>query len=980
MDKWIVLGIEKTDDEDMIKSAYRKKLASVNPEDDSEGFMELRKAYEDAIYEIKHKNETKENEDADSEEVNSSKDKLTKKISDIYNDFSKRVDPKEWTTLLSSDDFVSLETCEEAKDKLLSFLMDNFRLPQEIWKLISDEFDLEAGKEELLKKYPSDFVDYMIDAAKYRNYVNYNLFYEESDFKNVDKFIESYFDLKGLIRNQEMTEADIEKQEALVEAMEKLEVGHPYFDMLKLFCELNVIRFMDKAGDDLFIKECESRLQTAEELLEDYPDDFYMLIYCGDLADAGRDHKTAEKHYRKAYEQNEKDYLASHKLAGILYSLEEYKDAEEIYIDLISANESDYVAHNGLTECNKRLVEVYGEKLKDEPDNTEYKLEISWAYYRVGELKSAIEMLTSFEPDELNCQYFNLLGRCLFYEKEYDKAMTNFNLWANAVNKLNELPEEELSEKQNEEKKRYPYICFWLGSCYEELKEYDKAREYLKKAISTEHTEIKFSYEALCRMEFKTRNYEECIRIAKEILGKFGDNYIAYIHLAKSYYELDELNQTIDTCEQIIKLYPYYYEAYKLEMELYEYVEQYEDIKYTIERYDSTGAVSDQINYFKAWWLGVREGKYEESNNMLFEILEKKYKSESTDMDDYNNTYWLLTRNFEKMGKEEEAIKYYEEVLDEEKNDIFFLNKLGDICHVVSKFEKSIECFEKVLEFSKNERNRLHAYMGKAAALSCMGKYEKSIKVYEACISELGYEKGSSCVIDYAELMIRMDNFAGCEELLKKCMEKTADPDFRQRCIGNLCCFYGNEGYLDKAYEMFKLAVKNKPDDYLIYRSMGNIYLEHEKYEKAIEVFLKGLEIDKDNDAFICETLIIAIGKIDDVYKDEYKKYRDIAFEQCKDADDEYICTRKAEMYRGLGEFEKALEAAEDALNKKRPPLECFIQDPDVWDEKGNIYMEMGDLENALICYKKAVEVFGHYEIYEAKVRKVTKLLEERED
>ena len=57
MDKWIVLGIEKTDDEDAVKAAYRKKLATVNPEDDSEGFMELRKAYEDALYEIKHQKE-----------------------------------------------------------------------------------------------------------------------------------------------------------------------------------------------------------------------------------------------------------------------------------------------------------------------------------------------------------------------------------------------------------------------------------------------------------------------------------------------------------------------------------------------------------------------------------------------------------------------------------------------------------------------------------------------------------------------------------------------------------------------------------------------------------------------------------------------------------------------------------------------------------------------------------------------------------
>ena len=980
MDKWIVLGIEKTDDEEAVKAAYRKKLATVNPEDDSEGFMELRKAYEDALYEIKNQKKNDVNEDEDNDDISETKDAITEKISKIYNDFSKRVNPKEWEKLFLSDEFVSLETCEEAKDKLLSFLMDRFRLPQEVWKLIYDEFDLETNKEELLKKYPRDFTEFIIDAAKYRNYLNYKLFYPESNFKNVDKFIEYYFDLKSLIRNQEMTEADLKKQEELIDAMEKLEIGHPYFDMLKLFCELNEIKFGDKGNDEVLKSECAIRLTAAEDMLNDYPDDFYMLIYCGDLADGGGDYVTAKKYYRIAYEQNKKDYLASHKLAGVLYMLEEYKEAEDIFIDLISANESDYMAHNGLTECNKRLIEVYEKKLEDEPDNSEYKLEISWAYYRVGELKKAIEMLTSFKADELNCQYFNLLGRCLFYEKEYENALENFNLWAAAVKKLNELPESELTNKQIEEKKRYPYICFWIGSCYEESGDYDKAREYLKKAISIEHPEVKFSYEALCRMEFKLRNYEECIRIAKEIFDKFGDNYTAYIHLAKSYYELDELNKTIDVCEQIIKLYPYYYEAYKLEMELYEYVEQYEDIKYTIERYDSTGAKSDQIEYFRAWWLGEQEDKYEESNKILFEILDKKYNSANTDMDDYNNVYWLLTRNFEMMEMEDEAIKYYEEVLTDEPKDIFFLKKLGNICHVAGYFEKAIETYDKVINYSKNERNVIYGYLGKAAANSCMGRYEESAGIYDECISRFGYDKASDCIVDYAELMIRMNNFEGCEKLLKHCIENSTDENFRQSCVGNLCCFYGNENYLDKSYEMFELAVKFMPDDYLIYRSMGNIYLEHEKYEEAIKLFKEGLKIDKEKRAFICETLLIAIGKLDDVNKDEYKEYRDIAMEQCESEDTAYSNTRKAEMYRGLKEYDKALEAVNNALNKKRSPLECFYQDPDAWDEKGNIYFEMGDLENALICFKKAVEIFGHYEIYESKVRKVMKLLGQNED
>ena len=40
--------------------------------------------------------------------------------------------------------------------------------------------------------------------------------------------------------------------------------------------------------------------------------------------------------------------------------------------------------------------------------------------------------------------------------------------------------------------------------------------------------------------------------------------------------------------------------------------------------------------------------------------------------------------------------------------------------------------------------------------------------------------------------------------------------------------------------------------------------------------------------------------------------------------------------------------------------------------------MDMGDLENALICYEKAIEYFGHYNLYEDKVKMVKELLEKK--
>ena len=45
MNIWTILAIGQTDDKDAIKQAYREQLKSVNPEEDADGFMELRNAY-----------------------------------------------------------------------------------------------------------------------------------------------------------------------------------------------------------------------------------------------------------------------------------------------------------------------------------------------------------------------------------------------------------------------------------------------------------------------------------------------------------------------------------------------------------------------------------------------------------------------------------------------------------------------------------------------------------------------------------------------------------------------------------------------------------------------------------------------------------------------------------------------------------------------------------------------------------------------
>lgn len=54
-----ILECEQTKDKAVITDAYRKKLVTVNPEEDPKGFMELRAAYDAAV---KYSQEAEEEE------------------------------------------------------------------------------------------------------------------------------------------------------------------------------------------------------------------------------------------------------------------------------------------------------------------------------------------------------------------------------------------------------------------------------------------------------------------------------------------------------------------------------------------------------------------------------------------------------------------------------------------------------------------------------------------------------------------------------------------------------------------------------------------------------------------------------------------------------------------------------------------------------------------------------------------------------
>ena len=142
-DAFRILGIVNNEDgqsaldERTVKEAYRRKLAGTNPEDDPEGFKRLRRAYEDACRFLR------EQEDPEEEEQDTTPSGLwVKRAGEIYGNIRSRQDESLWKDLFDDDLFLSLEEEENCRQKLLQFLMNHYKLPTRIWKLLDRKLSI----------------------------------------------------------------------------------------------------------------------------------------------------------------------------------------------------------------------------------------------------------------------------------------------------------------------------------------------------------------------------------------------------------------------------------------------------------------------------------------------------------------------------------------------------------------------------------------------------------------------------------------------------------------------------------------------------------------------------------------------------------------------------------------------------------------------------------------------------------------------
>lgn len=1025
MDIWKVLGTEPTKDKDKLKNIYRTKLADVNPEDDSEGFMLLRQAYEEAVRIADTKDDAENEAEDDSP--------LLKAIKDLYYNYESRIDVKSWEGLFDKDEFVSLDTAEDSFNTLMVFLMDNFNLPQKIWRIIVDIFDVVGRKKELCERYPENFIDYILNNSQYDDIINYYLF--DGNVDDFDTFIEKYYILDTAMRKR-----DLENQKKYIDELDEFDVYHPYLDMSKIIHEIQLLNISEEETEGNTAAQFEEELKIlqnkAEELSSLYENDIFLINCAGDVAMNREDYALAEKFYGKTLELAPDNYNVKGKQAELKFHQGKYEESRDIYMELLKMNHYDNSVRVGMIKANHKLIDEFKKKLEENPEDNDSRLEMAWSFYQSYRFKEAIQILDEFEPnDDKKCEYNNVKGRTYLCLSDYDNALSCFEVWKSEIEKISA---DDTSEDSIKKKKRYEYVNFLIADCYIKTKRYDQARMSLKIAMAKEHDEIILSYEARCELEYESECYQECIKACEELLERESQSYIGYNFMAKACYMLDYYKEAMNACEHAINIYPYVSSPYELEIKIYLQVNQIDGAKRTVERYRTFGIDSDNIDCQEARIL-EKEDKHAEAVALLTKTLERDQSE--TDLDDYSDLYLRLAFNKERLGNEyhSEALNLYDKAIELSPNHVSAYGRKGILLKRMGKYDEGIEMLSKQLEINphpfyyihrgiinryisnfksamsdfqealkyepdntycytrigliyeihkefnnalenydnalkyiddeddKEEKAAIYAF--KARTLQCINKFEESRQLYIKYFEEFGLN--ADVAYDYSELLQRMNRIDEATGILKECIDKLEYDDDVQACIRQLCAIYGAEGYIDMANETFRIAISKNKEDSRAYAVMAEVFKDHGLNDAAKKLYEEAVRLDINNKENYYSKLIEVILSKKTLFKPDLRSYFDKADVKTDSMDNPRNYIKMSRLNRVSKKPKEAMTIIDRGLKVKRCSG-CFYEScHEALFEKGLIYEYMKDYEMARMCYKEALRICGHNALYEERLKRI---------
>lgn len=853
--QFAVLGLEETKDENAIKSAYRQKLRLVNPEDDPEGFKQLREAYEAAL---KFASQTDEQEE---EEDQTPSGLFVQKASALYHSLQGRQDSEGWKALFHEPAFLDLEEEENCREKLIVFLMKHCYFPTQVWKQIGAGLQIEQEKERLYEKFPKDFIDFMVRKVQRGEDFEFELL-EGPDDGDLDGWI-FLFSKAGREENEKNYEA---MAETIREAEDK-GFSHPGLTMMK--ARMLFAAGKTAEGDALVEmlpgKACAASLgvqfQTAEYFWE-----------------SGRADRAAQL-FTEIRKNSKKHYMANRRLAQWYLDRKEWAAAKEC-VNVILSYPLDEEGRKLVDSVNAGLEGALTEQLRKDPADLKARMDLGWCYLQDEAPQKAMELMKDITPAvHQEKDFVNLMGKVFFYGKQYEKAVPLIERW---IVLLTEQMPEGGQEYEDDHERLATGHSMLAQICMEEAKQLEgEARDrafanVMQKLDAAKRARYNpgqdYTRANVC---LEWGKYEECRKICESLRETYPDFTAAVILHQKASAKLFDAGGVIGDYFALRRLQPDFAESWELAAEVYHQVRRREDLEKLLAEAKENGVLTARLKRYRFFLMVEDAGKKDELLDALeyAKKVSKEGEGENWSAKEQADFIAERARNYWRINANETALQLADQAIARFPSNLMYT-------YIKAGIKKDQEAYEEALALYLSCREdydeTAHFYGNVGECLYRLGRnnealpyLKKSVELKQdspACctwierILRAEMEKtGSLELLEeafyYADLMIKYRNssFDHIEKGLLRVLAQdyeAAAGDF-ERAVeaddadpfahSNLARMYRILNRLPEAEAQAKLAterMENDPGSYH-YEMLGRIYWQMHRYDEAAAAFLE---------------------------------------------------------------------------------------------------------------------------------------------
>lgn len=892
-----ILEIPVTKEERQIHQAYRRLLVNVNPEDDQEGFIRLREAYENALAYANAPEEAEEGIRTTGWLQNSPVGAYMGRVMEVYQSLPRRIDRGEWEALIQDPVLDSLDDGEGAKWALFAYLAEHYRLPGEIWRTLDRGFFIEENQEEFREHLPEAFVDYVLNRIHMDG--GFNLFYDQ--FRGApDADYDGYMEI--LLRFLNDRDLDTpEGQEEVRRTLDKLDsfrIRHPW-------CEMERARYFYSIGQTV---EAES---LARRILKENPADERICLTGADLLmnlGFSKDAQEIYETYLKGKVSSYGAYEALYGLAFIEADRENWERARSLLLDAKRFRNTDAVTEL-LAEVSKELVRKYTAQAENLTE--EEILRLGWCFFDSRQAQEGLAFFGAHPEYGLDTAEFHKVMALLCRDGGDGGVLREVHKWR-------ALLEQEMEAATYEKNSREEHEDRWdlaLGYHMEggvlrrmtneirekegnspralelqqqSMKAHDRALE-----LSPEDTEFRLHRVLLLS---DMRKYQEMLEDCRKILEQDDQNFWACFYLQEAYEGLGRAQDVVELFYRIREIYAgnpkiylravdalTAYGKYEQALEILKLAEEAQVDGYHLLILNKMGVLNHLVKDEETYQEAVRFG----------EGAVRRLTEEET-------AAWVLAEACMKM-----AYLY-------EQNQEFGRNMEKE-----EKLQKAIDHAEHSLELYEMEK--AHYFVGRfyIRYREDAGKAWEHLKFCEeqgATNDWLFYHLARCCE--------KNREWNQAIAYYKKAIDK--NPEFPEGYWRLSMLYRGKlnrteqREYADLALQYAALHEEKIRKTNEIYRWRAYVYLRTREYEKALEQIDQGVKVEGDSGMWFLRGQILREMRR---YEEAIESFEhSIRAEDRFSADDEESFRKIFQCFLSLGRLEEGIRYFENALEQELEP------------------------------------------------------------